>query len=59
MAKSLRMQATAEGVETRAQLDFLRRNGCNEVQGFLLARPIAAEQAASLLAESSPRAGLA
>jgi EAL domain-containing protein (putative c-di-GMP-specific phosphodiesterase class I) len=29
----------AEGVETAAELDFLRSERCNEVQGFLLGRP--------------------
>ena len=52
MAKSLRMRVTAEGVETREQLDFLCHHGCDGVQGFLLARPIAAEQIASLLTTS-------
>jgi EAL domain-containing protein (putative c-di-GMP-specific phosphodiesterase class I) len=33
------MQVCAEGVETPGQLDFLRAEGCQLVQGFLLARP--------------------
>lgn len=36
----LGMTVTAEGVETQAQLDFLRRNGCDRVQGFLFSRPL-------------------
>ena len=40
MAHSLGMQVVAEGVETQAQLEFLRRHGCDEVQGYLLARPL-------------------
>ncbi len=35
----------AEGVETQIQADWLRANGCGYVQGFLVARPITAEQA--------------
>jgi EAL domain-containing protein (putative c-di-GMP-specific phosphodiesterase class I) len=34
----------AEGVETAAQRDVLRRLGCDEVQGFLYARPLPADE---------------
>ncbi len=40
LGRSLDMQVTAEGVETLEQLDHVRASGCNEVQGFLLARPM-------------------
>ena len=39
MSQSLRLQVTAEGVETARQLDYLREEGCRFVQGFLLGRP--------------------
>ena len=39
LARALNMQVCAEGVETPGQLDFLRAEGCQLVQGFLLARP--------------------
>ncbi len=39
LGKSLNVTITAEGVETNAQADYLRRLGCNEVQGFLFGRP--------------------
>jgi diguanylate cyclase (GGDEF)-like protein/PAS domain S-box-containing protein len=44
MAHSLRLKVVAEGVETREQLDFLRVHGCDEVQGYFLARPLPAEE---------------
>jgi EAL domain-containing protein (putative c-di-GMP-specific phosphodiesterase class I) len=39
LAKSLGMDAVAEGVETHEQLDFLIQQRCPRAQGFLLARP--------------------
>ncbi|HTO27197.1 MAG TPA: EAL domain-containing protein, partial [Devosia sp.] len=39
-AKALNMSVTAEGVETQDQQIFLRDAGCDELQGFLLARPM-------------------
>jgi EAL domain-containing protein (putative c-di-GMP-specific phosphodiesterase class I) len=44
MAHGLALRVTAEGVETEAQLAFLREHGCEEVQGFLFGRPLAAEE---------------
>ena len=41
MAHNLRLKAVAEGVETQAQLDFLRVHGCDEMQGFFFSRPLA------------------
>ncbi len=43
MANSLKLELTAEGVETREQLDFLIRNDCNMVQGYYYSKPAAAE----------------
>jgi EAL domain-containing protein (putative c-di-GMP-specific phosphodiesterase class I) len=42
MARGLRLRVTAEGVETEAQLSFLREQGCEEVQGFLFGEPVRA-----------------
>jgi diguanylate cyclase (GGDEF)-like protein/PAS domain S-box-containing protein len=39
LAHSLRLEVTAEGVETETQLRMLRHYGCDQVQGFLLGRP--------------------
>lgn len=49
MAHQLKLQVVAEGVETQAQLGFLREHGCDEVQGYLISAPISAEDFASLL----------
>lgn len=41
LARSLRLDIIAEGVETEAQLAFLREEGCQGVQGYLLSQPLA------------------
>jgi EAL domain-containing protein (putative c-di-GMP-specific phosphodiesterase class I) len=40
MSRSLRMKVIAEGVETQEQQQFLRAEGCDEIQGFLSGRPM-------------------
>jgi diguanylate cyclase (GGDEF)-like protein/PAS domain S-box-containing protein len=50
MAHSMGLGVIAEGVETEEQLDFLKLHLCNEVQGFLLGRPMPPEQIGKLLA---------
>lgn len=44
MAKGLGLSIVAEGVETEEQLNFLKKIGCNNAQGFYLSRPQPAEQ---------------
>ncbi|WP_245606944.1 putative bifunctional diguanylate cyclase/phosphodiesterase [Simplicispira psychrophila] len=52
LGKSLRKTVVAEGVETQAQFDFLRYQGCDEFQGYLLSRPVSEEQLTRLLLET-------
>lgn len=49
LGKALGLSITAEGVETNEQLAVLTADQCNEVQGFLLARPLGADQVSELL----------
>ena len=49
MAHSLGLEVVAEGVETVAQRRFLAEHGCDQMQGYLLARPLPAADCAGLL----------
>jgi diguanylate cyclase (GGDEF)-like protein len=49
MAHALGMEVVAEGVETRDQLEILRGLGCNEIQGYFIARPVSAAGMAQLM----------
>ncbi|MDY0975347.1 EAL domain-containing protein [Massilia sp. CFBP9012] len=49
MAHSLHMQVIAEGVETRAQMAYLRRNRCDQIQGFYFSRALPADQLAEMV----------
>ena len=49
LGHNLNLEVLAEGVETRAQLDFLRQHRCDHYQGFVFARPHPSEKIALLL----------
>lgn len=44
LAQSLGLNITAEGVETQEQLDYLRNQGCHEVQGYYFSKPLSSER---------------
>ncbi|MBM3104798.1 EAL domain-containing protein [Pseudomonas sp. V1] len=52
MAKSLELKVVAEGVETMEQLTLLREQGCDEVQGYLISKPVDACAFSDLLGRS-------
>ena len=56
LARDLQIGVVAEGVETADQLDYLRQIGCEEVQGYLISRPVAADAVMALLETKKPRA---
>lgn len=53
MCKGLDMKTIAEGVETVRQLDYLKTLGCDQVQGFLLAKPMTSGQVEKFLSKSA------
>jgi diguanylate cyclase (GGDEF)-like protein len=54
MAHTLGKRVTAEGVESGAQLEFLRSRGCESAQGFYLARPMSASSLTEILESRRP-----
>ena len=55
IGKSLGLEVTAEGVETKEQLEFLRSQGCGFLQGFYFSRPVDAESFTELLVRGNHR----
>jgi EAL domain-containing protein (putative c-di-GMP-specific phosphodiesterase class I) len=58
MAHSMRLKVIAEGVENEAQLAFLQKNRCDEMQGYYLSRPLPPRQITALLRGELPSAAL-
>jgi EAL domain-containing protein (putative c-di-GMP-specific phosphodiesterase class I) len=52
LAHGLGLSVVAEGVETRAQAEFLARGGCEEFQGFLISRPVPASLIEPMLSDT-------
>ena len=51
MAHSLKLRVVAEGVEEEKQIEFLREEGCDEMQGFFFSPPVPAEAFIGLIQE--------
>ncbi len=49
LGRNLGLRVVAEGVETAEQMQFLREQSCDEVQGYFISRPVPNEQLESLL----------
>jgi diguanylate cyclase (GGDEF)-like protein/PAS domain S-box-containing protein len=59
LGASLGIATTAEGIETKEQLELVRRAGCTEVQGYLLSKPRAAAEVLDLIAGFGRKAAAA
>jgi diguanylate cyclase (GGDEF)-like protein len=53
MARSLKVKTVAEGVETKEQLDIVRAEGCDQIQGYYFGRPMKIEKALEALQKDS------
>jgi EAL domain-containing protein (putative c-di-GMP-specific phosphodiesterase class I) len=56
LADNLGLTVVAEGVETDAQLAYLRANRCDQVQGFLFSRPLPPDECVNLMRAAQRRA---
>ena len=54
LAKNFRLNVIAEGVETEAQLRFLKQNGCMAYQGYLFSKPVPIDEFENLLSRDEP-----
>ena len=57
LGRSLALSVAAEGVETEAQLAIVRQEGCDEVQGYLIGRPLPIENYAELIGRPLAKVG--
>jgi EAL domain-containing protein (putative c-di-GMP-specific phosphodiesterase class I) len=55
MAHSLKLKVIAEGVENKAQLEFLKSLGCDIAQGYLISKPLPAQDYIRLIENSATR----
>ena len=56
MSQQLGLNVVAEGVETREQLEFLQRHGCNHIQGYICSKPLPADEFFALLVKIAGKA---
>jgi EAL domain-containing protein (putative c-di-GMP-specific phosphodiesterase class I) len=56
LARSMKLEVIAEGVESAAQLDFLGAHGCRQMQGYYFSRPVTAGEVEVLLAKQEEAA---
>jgi len=59
LGNSLGITTTGEGVETQIELDYLRREGCTEAQGYLFSKPLPAKDALALVKNTITRTAAA
>lgn len=53
LGKNLKLKIVAEGVETREQFDYLKREGCDLMQGYFFSKPLPANELKELLQQQS------
>jgi len=54
LGRTLELEVIAEGVETDAQLEFLKVNGCEQIQGYRISHPLPAQEIPGLLGQPAP-----
>ena len=54
LGHSLGLKVVAEGVESEAQLRFLRHSNCDEAQGYCISRPLGADEFAAFISTHAP-----